>query len=134
MLVWGKWESAPLIKGTLRKTSLKVAAPCFPEERKYQATFSPRRCHRPPPPAAAACSQRWRLPQHAAAACCSGARLGVARSLDIPLRMGSVSASGVLRGRGPWDGPLGELGGRVTNNHRRVSRNESTREGRRHAR
>ena len=33
-----------------------------PEERKYKATFSPRRGHRPPPPAAAACSQRWRLP------------------------------------------------------------------------
>ena len=33
----------------------------------------------PPPPAAAARSQRWRLPQHAAAACCSGARLGGAR-------------------------------------------------------
>ena len=48
-------------------------------ERKYKATFSPRRCHRPPPPATAACSQRWRLPQQAAATCCSGARLGIAR-------------------------------------------------------
>jgi hypothetical protein len=44
-----------------------------------KATFSPRRCHHPPPPAAAACSQRWRLPQHAAAACHSGLQQGVAR-------------------------------------------------------
>jgi hypothetical protein len=31
-----------------------------------------------------------------------------ARGLDRPLRMGAVSASGVLRGRGPWDGPSWE--------------------------
>lgn len=49
------------------------------EDRKYKATFSPHRGHRPPPPAAAACAQRWRLPQQAAAACCSGAWLDVAR-------------------------------------------------------
>src|SRR5262245_27260045 len=36
-----------------------------PEERKYTATFSPRRCRHLPPPATGACSQRWRLPQHA---------------------------------------------------------------------
>jgi pimeloyl-ACP methyl ester carboxylesterase len=41
--------------------------------------FSPCRCHRPPPPAAAACSQRQRLPQHAAAACRRSAPQGVAR-------------------------------------------------------
>src|SRR5262245_8006306 len=70
------------------------AAGALLEERKYKATFSPRRCHRPPPPAAAACAQRWRLLQHAGAACCSGTRRGIARrsALDIPLRMGSVSA------------------------------------------
>jgi hypothetical protein len=36
----------------------------------------------PPPPEAVARSQRWRLPQHAAAE----------RGLDRPLRMGAVSA------------------------------------------
>ena len=42
------------------------------------------------------------------------ARRGAAeRGLDIPLRMGSVSASGVLRGRGPWDGPSWESWGGV---------------------
>jgi len=48
-------------------------------DRKYKATLSPRRCHRPPPPAAAAGAQRWRLAQHAAAPCHSGLQQGVAR-------------------------------------------------------
>jgi hypothetical protein len=78
--------------------------------RKYKATFSPRRCHRPPPPAAAACAQRWRLPQHATAACCSGTRLGIARRT----RSGHPAQDGVrerLRGS-PGSRALGRpLGG-----------------------
>ena len=51
--------------------------------RKYKATFSPRRYHRPPPPAAAARAPHQRLPQPAAVAGESGAQLAVARQSAV---------------------------------------------------
>ena len=74
--------SAVVTKGGARQTTsprARVYSPWCSEDRKYKATFSPRRCHRPPPPAAATCAQRGRLPQHAAAARPSGAQPGGAR-------------------------------------------------------
>jgi hypothetical protein len=38
-------------------------------------------------------------------------RGAAARGRDSPPRLGAVSASGVLRGRGPWDGRFGKSGG-----------------------